>query len=190
MFSFGMFTELQLDNYYLYNQFLEIFVLLFCRTRIAIMYLPKILAILNVCFIVYYQTFFYPFSSEALFLLISLTAFTFVTFLKYIECPALDLNPFAYFTPAVDNPRQAYIPVAKSSYSLGFEVWTLFYPPAVRSEFEAEEQETINEALDESMFDFSQGQQRANNVEGGPAENLLPNLRDVRLEMQQPRQQE
>eukprot|EP00826_Nyctotherus_ovalis_P065684 TRINITY_DN9660_c0_g1_i1.p1 TRINITY_DN9660_c0_g1~~TRINITY_DN9660_c0_g1_i1.p1 ORF type:complete len:471 (+),score=62.22 TRINITY_DN9660_c0_g1_i1:279-1691(+) len=178
-FTFGAYTRIQLDNYYLYNQFMEIFIILFCRSQVTILYLPKLLTMINVVFIVYCQSFFFPFINEALSVVIAVSALSLMLFIKLVECPKLALNPFDPLVPSIDHPRQVYIPVLKMNYGLGFDIWTMFYAPGVRSEFDEEAQETMNQALDESMFDFSQNDDRnANNTQ----ELLLPAQEPV-LEM-------
>ena len=182
-FTFGAYTRIQLDNCYLYNQFMEIFIILFCRSQITIMYLPKIITMFNVLFIIYCQSFFFPFVNEALSIVIVGSVLSLFLFLKFVECPKLALNPFDPYTPSIDHPRQTYIPVLWSNYALGFDIWTMFYPPALRSEFDDEAQETLNRAMDESMFDFSQGVQNDHNDNNGPEENLLPG-QEMLIEMQ------
>lgn len=180
-FTFGAYTRIQLDNYYLYNQFMEIFTILFCRSQATILYLPKVLTLVNVVFIIYCQSFFFPFINEALSVVIALSALSFMLFIKLVECPKLALNPFDPLVPSIDHPRQVYIPVLKTSYGLGFDIWTMFYAPGVRSEFDEDAQETMNQALDESMFDFSQNNEDNQNA-NNPQELLLP-AQELALEL-------
>eukprot|EP00826_Nyctotherus_ovalis_P043458 TRINITY_DN4580_c0_g4_i2.p3 TRINITY_DN4580_c0_g4~~TRINITY_DN4580_c0_g4_i2.p3 ORF type:complete len:193 (+),score=43.65 TRINITY_DN4580_c0_g4_i2:1060-1638(+) len=173
-FHFGPYTPIQLTSYHVYNQFLEIFMMLFCRSRLTLLYFPKLITVLNLCFLVYVESHFYPFTNEALSLLYFLTALLSLLFLRHFECPALDRNPFALSTPSPENPRLAYIPVAKSACVLGFELWSSFYPPALRTEFEEEEQRELSEGMEAAMFDFSLGE-RGNEAE----EILLPRQNEV-----------
>jgi len=112
----------------------------------------------------------YAFTIDALFLLIITTFLILALFLKFVECPMIDLNPFHMYTPSLENPRQAFIPILQSSATLGFDILTLFYPPAFKSEFNNTEQEYINQGIDESMFDF---RDNIDIVNRGVNENLL-----------------
>ena len=172
-FTFGSYTMIQLNAYCVYNQFLEIFIIVFCRTRITLFYFPKIITVFNLYFIIYYESHFYPFGNEALFLLGNVTALLCFIVLKYFECPALDLNPFAPNTPSIDNPRQVYIPVLKSNCMLGFDIWTQFFSPALRVEFDEEEQKELNRGMNESMFDFSVAQRIQQNGDNNERQELL-----------------
>lgn len=175
LFHFGPYTTIQLTSYHVYNQFLEIFIMIFCRSRLTLLYFPKLITILNLCFLVYNESHFYPFTSEALSLLCFLTALLSLLCLRHFECPALDRNPFALSTPSPDNPRLVYVPVAKSECVLGFGLWTSLYSPALRTEFQEEEQRELGEGMEAVMFDFSLGDREGNEGE----QVLLPRQNEV-----------
>ena len=71
---------------------------------------------------------------------------------RFIECPSLNQNLFFPGTLSLNNSRQSYIITQKSSSILGFDLWNLFYPPALISEFKIEE---IQEA-EGVMFDIEE----------------------------------
>ena len=170
-FTFGYLNNIQLIYYYAYVQKMEFFIFLFCRSRITLMYFPKIYTILNIVFIIYCQTHFYPFVSEALFILEFVSMLVLVCFMLYIELPAFNRNPFSPHAQTVDNPRQTYIPVLRSNFTLGFDLWTSFYSPGLRTEFDSEEQAFLNEGMNESMFEF--GMRNENEPEQNEGEELL-----------------
>lgn len=181
-FVFGSFTASQLNLYYLYVQMMEMFFMLFVRTRISIRYLPRILTVLNVLFLTYYFAYFYPFCSEALFVLIISSVLTVLAFLRWSECPALEWNPFSPCTPSISNPRQAYIRVLESDFVLSFSLSTLFVSPAFRSEFSPEEQCCIDSENNGGlMFDFSLGQRdRMDQIQ---MQDFVMNMDDMRQEL-------
>ncbi len=158
LFDFAGFTTTQLIAYYTYYEFIEIFVLLFARTRITIRYFPRIITVLNVVYLAYYFTYFYPFSSEALLSLVTASLMVCAGFLLWCECPAQEWNPFAPYTPTERNPRQAYTRVLQSEFSLNTSLISLLTPPAFRSEFDPEERVCIDaDDYGNILFDFSLG---------------------------------
>jgi hypothetical protein len=144
------------DSYFTYIGVFEFLNLLFIRTRLSIKFFPRMFTLLNILFLSYHFTYFFPFSQEALTALF-LTSFTlFLGFLLISEIPALERNPFGPFTPSTNNPRMAYLPVSIRSFSLGFELWSMFCPGAFRTEFIQREQELLNDENEPILpFDFS-----------------------------------
>ena len=181
LWKFWKYNTIELGEYYCYIQLLEMHFILFCRSSITILYLPKLITLANVLFIVYYQSYFYAFINDALFVLIILTILLYLLFLKYAECPKLLGNPFEFNTISMDNPRDSYILSLESTYRIGIEVWTLFYPPALRSEFNEEEKNGIDRALNESMFNLSESIRENENL--GVEAPLIPDNIEEPIEM-------
>lgn len=142
-------------GYVLYCLIMELLVMIFARTRISIKYLPKLLTIFNIIFLCYVYTYFFPFTGNAVNILMGISYSTILLFIILYENPAILWNSFGQYTPTIFNPRQAYIPVPLMSYSIGFDLWTLFYPPAFRSEFSETEQNTIVNQVELMQFDFT-----------------------------------
>ena len=142
-------------GYFFYIQFIEMALMIFCRTRISIKYLPKFLTSFNIIYLCYFYSYFYPFSSLALFVLLMATFITLSLFLYLFELPALQWDNADKFKPTSSNPRQAYIPVPLMNFSFGFDLWTIFYPPALRSEFRQSEQTHIATQVEMMRYDFS-----------------------------------
>jgi len=147
------------DLYYPYLEMIELLTLIFIRTRISIGYFPKIITILNVLYLYYCFINFYPFSGLASAVLCFISMAIFFLFLKLYELPALEWNPFSFHTPAPNNTRQVYVETLRSRFSLGFDIWSVLFPPAFRSEFEPEEQNEIGIEVEPIQFDFSDAAQ-------------------------------
>jgi len=177
MFS-GYFSTLSIDSqgYYPYVEFLELSMLVFIRSRISIKYFPKIMTILNVLYLFYCYTGLFPYAFLAILLLSSASLVVFLLFLKYFELPMTEANPFAFHTPSANNPRQAYMHTLHSRFSLGFDLWSIFYIPSFRSEFTPDEQTEIGTEAEPTQFNFS-----------GIDENQVPRLdpRQIRVDNNQ-----
>ena len=154
--------------YYPYLELLELMILIYIRTRISLYYFPKIISIINVIYLYYWFTNFFPFAGLATALLCSLTLVIFLIFIKIFELPTRDWNPFSLHTPSLNNTRQAYIETLRSNFSLGFDIWSLFYAPSFRTEFNSEEQFEISTDVEPIQFDFSE---MMDNLNGIPPEN-------------------
>ncbi len=157
------------QNYYPYLEIVELFLIVFVRTRISILYFPKVVTILNVVYLFYVYCNFYPFSGLAVAALTFSSLTAFILFLLFFEQPATQWNPFAPHTPALNNPRQAYIPVPQSRFSLGFDLWSLFYAPVMRSAFSAEEQTEVGAEAEPIQFDFESRDENRGNAPAGEA---------------------
>lgn len=146
----------QHNGNYVYNVlFTELSLMIFCRTRITIKYLPKLLTVFNGLYIFYmYSYFFIPLNS-ALYLLISVSILTLIIFLVLFEQPALSWDDNDKFKPNNNNPRQGYMLVPLMNFSFGFDLWTIFYPPAFRTEFRENEQTHIATNIEMLQYDFS-----------------------------------
>ncbi len=142
-------------GYFLYLQISELFALVFLRTRISIRYFPRIFTAYNLVYLSYLYTYFFPFTTLALWILVPLTVATGALFLFHMEEPALKWDEYDRYRPAHSNPRQAYIPVPLMNFSFGFDLWTVFYPPAFRSEFSQTEQSHIGTQVEMLQYDFS-----------------------------------
>ncbi len=64
---------------------LEFMALFFIRTRSSIKYLPKMITLLNICFLMYVNSYFYSAQYEAFTLLSHLTLLLTFGFIKYFE---------------------------------------------------------------------------------------------------------
>eukprot|EP00826_Nyctotherus_ovalis_P016281 TRINITY_DN14703_c0_g1_i3.p1 TRINITY_DN14703_c0_g1~~TRINITY_DN14703_c0_g1_i3.p1 ORF type:complete len:282 (+),score=54.57 TRINITY_DN14703_c0_g1_i3:736-1581(+) len=169
-------------GYFYYTQFVEFVLLIFCRTRVSIKYLPKILSFLNLLFLSYIYSYFYPFSNIALFTLTMASIVAICLFLAWVELPALNWGSEDKFKPLANNPRQSYIPVPLMNFSFGFDLWTIFYPPAFRSEFRQSEQTHIAGQIEMMQYDFSV--ERAANPDVNQDRLLVPARDAVAYEMQ------
>eukprot|EP00830_Metopus_es_P016688 TRINITY_DN5258_c0_g1_i1.p1 TRINITY_DN5258_c0_g1~~TRINITY_DN5258_c0_g1_i1.p1 ORF type:complete len:259 (-),score=13.00 TRINITY_DN5258_c0_g1_i1:110-886(-) len=90
--------------YYPYTEVMELSVLLFVRSRISILYLPKLLTILNASYLFYLFSYTFPFSGLISGLLLSVTIVILLLFLLLVEIPVLQNNPFWSSTPSTSNP--------------------------------------------------------------------------------------
>lgn len=143
------------DLYYPYIELIELVTLIFIRTRMSIAYFPKIITVMNVVYLYYCFTNFYPFASLAAGVLCFSSMAIFFLFLRLFEFQALGWNPFAFHTPGGNNTRQVYTETLRSRFSLGFDLWSVFCPPSFRSEFGPQEQGEIGVEVEPIQFDFS-----------------------------------
>ena len=113
----------------LYISFCEIASLLFIRTRSSIKYLPKLLTLANLIFLVYVQSYMYPAMVNALICLGDFTMVMFAYFIYRYEIPAVkDWNPCGTYTPSEQNPRCGYQHImASPEYAHGFDIFSMFY---------------------------------------------------------------
>ncbi len=169
------------QNYYPYLEIVELFLLVFVRTRVSIMYFPKVITVLNVLYLFYVYCNFFPFSGLSVGALTCCSMLVFVLFLKYFELPAAQWNPFGPHTPSANNPRQAYIPTPQARFSLGFDLWSLFYAPTLRSGFGPEEQTEVGTEAEPIQFDFSAGDESVGEVadQNGNGPHVPPPPQDV-----------
>mmetsp|Transcript_32124 Transcript_32124/g.23727 ORF Transcript_32124/g.23727 Transcript_32124/m.23727 type:complete len:124 (+) Transcript_32124:819-1190(+) len=97
------------DVYFFYVNLLEFLVFLYFRTRSTIKYLPKFITILNICFLMYINSYMYAAIYEAYSVLFETSMFLIIFFIKYYEQPAvMNWNPFGSYTPSINNTRAAY----------------------------------------------------------------------------------
>lgn len=141
--------------YYTYLELMEMLVLVFIRTRISLCYFPKIFTLINVLFLYYHFTNFFPFLGLATNVLFFFAMAIFFLFVRLFELPGLGRNPFSPHTVSEHNPRQAYSAVLRSRYSLGFDLYSLFLPLRLRSDFAPEEQTEVGSEVEPIQFDFS-----------------------------------
>jgi hypothetical protein len=76
-------------------------------------------------------------------------------FLAWVELSALSWENNDKFKPLSNNPRQSYIPIPLMNFSFGFDLWTIFYPPAFRSEFRETEQTHVASQIEMMQYNFS-----------------------------------
>ena len=143
--------------YLFYILILELTLLIFCRTRISAKYLPKILTIINVLYLCYLYSYFYVFSKLVFFVLAFSSISVICFFIVYYEIPAIAWGNTDKFKPSLQNPRQIYVSIPLMNFSFGFDLWTIFYPPAFRSEFKESEQSHITNQIELMRYDFSIG---------------------------------
>ena len=86
------------QTYYLYLELLEFLILIFIRSRISILYFPKIISLVNLSYLFYGLSNFFPFFELAVGLMIVFTIVIFLLFIKYSELPAANINPFVFHT--------------------------------------------------------------------------------------------
>eukprot|EP00826_Nyctotherus_ovalis_P014892 TRINITY_DN1418_c0_g4_i6.p1 TRINITY_DN1418_c0_g4~~TRINITY_DN1418_c0_g4_i6.p1 ORF type:complete len:370 (-),score=15.87 TRINITY_DN1418_c0_g4_i6:162-1271(-) len=141
--------------YYPYLELMELLVLVFVRTRISLCYFPKFITLINVLFLYYHFTNFFPFLGLATDVLLFLTMSIFFLFMRFFELPGVGWNPFSLHASSANNPRQAYSAVFRSDFSLGFDLRSLFLPPRLRSDFAPEEQTELGSEVEPIQFDFS-----------------------------------
>jgi hypothetical protein len=112
---------------------------LFIRTRSSIKYFPKFITIANIIFLIYVNSYLYPFQLESLTVLEMFTAWLLLFFLARYEYEAVNhWNPFSDWTPTEINPRCGYHHVLLGhNYSIGFEFFTLSAPLRFRETFTA-----------------------------------------------------
>eukprot|EP00826_Nyctotherus_ovalis_P063178 TRINITY_DN9243_c0_g1_i15.p1 TRINITY_DN9243_c0_g1~~TRINITY_DN9243_c0_g1_i15.p1 ORF type:complete len:347 (-),score=59.21 TRINITY_DN9243_c0_g1_i15:97-1137(-) len=148
-------SQSEAERYCLYVECFDLLMFAFIRSRISIIYFARILSVFNVLYLFY--CFVYPlaYPTIALVLLQALTMLILLLFLKFIEQPAAERNPFAAHTPSYENPRHVYLHVLKSQLSLGFSILSLFHVPSFRSEFDPSEQNEIATGARPIQFNFS-----------------------------------
>ena len=138
-----------------YIIYLEMLPLALLRTRISIRYFPWIITTMNTFLLAYDNLYFYSFSTECFLFVMLATIFIFLLFLRVAEIPSVRRDPFGDFTPSINNPRCAYMPVQMTNFSIGYDIWTAFYPLSFRSEFQEEEQNALRDDLEPLEYDFS-----------------------------------
>jgi len=142
-------------QYYFYLLLMESLILIFARTRISIYYLPKLITIMNVLTLYYCFISFFPFFHLAFNLLFLFACSLILLFMRLFELSGTEWNPFSLHAPGINNPRQVYIHTARSTFSISFDLYSLFMPVRLRSEFDPEEQREIGAAVNPIQFDFS-----------------------------------
>ena len=125
------------DAYFFYISTVELMCFLFVRTRSSIKYLPKLLTIANISFLMYVNSYMFACQYEALGLLQNISMFLMVYFINNYEYEAINnWNPFGSWTPSEINPRCAYHHVLLSSqYSIGFDIFSMAFPVRFREAF-------------------------------------------------------
>ena len=142
------------EHYILYFESLELLLLIAARTRTTLVYLPKLLTGLNVVYLFYIFWYSLPFTGLAVGCLSCATMLVVLSFILFFEVPAASWNPFVVTTPSIQHPRQAYHPTPLARLTLGFDIWTIAYPPALRSEFLVPEQAELSGEVEPIQFNF------------------------------------
>ena len=134
------------DAYFFYISTLELMSFLFIRTRSSIKYLPKLLTIVNMMFLMYVNSFMYGCQFEALNILQNISMYFMLYFLNNYEFEAINnWNPFGSWTPSESNPRCGYHHVLLSShYSIGFDIFSMTFPLRFRETFPNDSQAAMN----------------------------------------------
>jgi len=142
------------DVYFWYVNMVEFFILIFMRTRSSLQFLPKMVTMINVIFLVYINSYMYAASMELLLVLITLTVTLFLLFLKWFEQPAMtEWNPFDQNTPSLSHPRIGYqLVLSDSNFGTGFSVWHAFMPLRPRESFTELEQAHFNELSEQNAY--------------------------------------
>jgi hypothetical protein len=134
------------DAYFFYMNTLELLSFIFVRTRSSIKYLPKILTLANISFLMYVNGHMYACQFEALNLLQNFSFAAICFFLLKFELDAvMNWNPFGTWTPSESNPRCGYHHMLLSSeYSIGFDIFTMTMPLRFRETFAPQSQSSFD----------------------------------------------
>ena len=73
------------DLYFFYHNIMEFANLFFIRTRSSIKYFPKLILILNMCFVMYVDSYVYSAQYEMFYVLCYMSLFLLIGFIKYYE---------------------------------------------------------------------------------------------------------
>jgi len=116
------------ENYFFYVNYLELFTLVFIRTRSSIKYFAKNITIANMIYLVYVNSHMYAAQREGLLLLISYSVTVLAYFLYNFECEAITKwNPYGTYTPSELSPRCAYQTIeCGPSFSTSFDILQMF----------------------------------------------------------------
>ena len=142
--------------YYIYIYILEIGIVILVRTRISIIYFSRIITIINILYLFYCFSNIFPFVSLATTILLWSTLTILLIFAKCYEIPAIRRNPFINYNPSITNPRQAYQHTLASMFSIGLNIWSIFYAPSLSSEFNEAENPELEIEIGVNQFDFSE----------------------------------